>query len=60
MQLHRSIADLTSRDKEADRTSAVVCKCVEFCIPPTFGLSYQTPTPPFFSPRLEAVQCAVR
>lgn len=54
------IADLASRDKEADRATTGVRDSIQLGVSAALGLPNQTPTPPFFNRRLEAARGALR
>lgn len=54
------VADLARRHQQADRTPVCIGHGVKLGVHAAFGASDQPPETPFFTPRLEAVRCALR
>lgn len=54
------VADLARCHEQADRASIRVGHSVQLGVQAAFGASDQPPETPFFTPRLEAVRCALR
>ena len=54
------IADLVSRDEEAQRTAVGISHGMQLRVHAALGPAYLASTPPFFTARLDAVRCAFR
>ena len=54
------VADLSSGHEQVERASQAVTDGVQLSVHADLGPAYQAATPPFFTPRLDAVRCAFR